>query len=313
MLNSMKRVLLVSPYPYTQTNRGMDIMTLAFEQSGWETHHLVFPNVFYTVKKKAQFPTSVIEHKAGKTHIPYVDSVMKKLPSFIFRWLVQRHQAKVRNIEWEKFDAVVLESGKPLFLLDLIREKTRLIYRQSDSVRIFLGKNPDYVQLEEDTIEASNHTLVVKERFKHEIEKKHHEKITVIRNGFSVPKNYSIQSPYRKNTKNAVYIGIAPLDEKGLKIICKSSPDVDFHIFGTGLRRFSGFHGQPANLYNHGYANASEYLPYLSHADIYILPFKRTERMVDSVDSEVNKAVPKETYIQCAEVHPVRFVSASLK
>ena len=34
--------------------------------------------------------------------------------------------------------------------------------------------------------------------------------------------------------------------------------------------------------------------------------------MVDSVDSVVNKAVPKETYIQCAEVHPVRFVSASL-
>ena len=30
----MKKVLLISPYPYTKTSRGMDVLTECFEESG---------------------------------------------------------------------------------------------------------------------------------------------------------------------------------------------------------------------------------------------------------------------------------------
>ncbi|MCG8453865.1 MAG: glycosyltransferase [Spirochaetales bacterium] len=301
----MKRVLLVSPYPYTPTNRGMDLLTLAFENAGWETHHLIFPNVFYTVKKKKTFQTQVVELKAKKTLIPYVDSLMKRLPSWVFQWILQHHKKAVRHINFAQYDAVVLESGKPLFLQDLIPAGCQKIYRQSDSVRLVLGKNPDYIALEDKMIAQSDHVLVVKERFRDSIPQVHQDKVHLIINGFSFPANHDYPNPYPPGSKNAIYVGLTDLDAECILETCKKNPDITFHFFGAGLKRIKRqIKGLP-NLMNHGFTSMAEHLPYLTHATLYVFPFQRNELMsLVGLTSKFYMAMRCQLPIVCYRMEP---------
>ena len=305
MMGFMKRVLLVSPYPYTPTNRGMDLLTLAFENAGWETHHLIFPNVFYTVKKKKTFQTQVVELKAKKTLIPYVDSLMKRLPSWVFQWILQHHKKAVRHINFAQYDAVVLESGKPLFLQDLIPAGCQKIYRQSDSVRLVLGKNPDYIALEDKMIAQSDHVLVVKERFRDSIPQVHQDKVHLIINGFFFPANHDYPNPYPPGSKNAIYVGLTDLDAECILETCKKNPDITFHFFGAGLKRIKRqIKGLP-NLMNHGFTSMAEHLPYLTHATLYVFPFQRNELMsLVGLTSKFYMAMRCQLPIVCYRMEP---------
>lgn len=277
-MTSKKRVLLISPLPFTLTNRGMDLFTHAFEESGWETHHLQFPNVFYSLQKTALFTTQVIELKARKILIPYVDSIMKKIPGFVFRWIVKNHQRSVSFIDWHQYDVVVLESGKPLFLLDLIPKSTCLVYRQSDSVREILGKKPDYIALEDRIIRYGHHLVVVKKRFGKLIPKEYQSKVRVIQNGFSIWKTDEAKNPYEEGSVNAVYAGLIDLDWACVQKMCHSNPDIQFHFFGNGLKRIPRFRIRKIkNLVDHGFVPTSFYMPYVIYANLYTFPFNRNE------------------------------------
>ena len=48
--DSKQRVLLVSSYPFSQTSRGMDVLTEAFEREGWNVDHLNFREHFIRLK-----------------------------------------------------------------------------------------------------------------------------------------------------------------------------------------------------------------------------------------------------------------------
>ncbi len=95
----MKKVLLVSSYPFSKTGRGMDVLTECFEESGWETTHLTFPNVFYTVKKTERFETKVNEVISKKAFFPYVDSAMSWFPRYIFKLMILYQQYKACMID----------------------------------------------------------------------------------------------------------------------------------------------------------------------------------------------------------------------
>ena len=167
----MKKVLLVSAYPYSKTSRGMDVLTECFEELNWDTSHLTFPKVFYTVKKSKRFDTSVKEFISNTALVPYVDSVMYWFPKPLFDIMVQYQRHKASFIDFGAYDCIVLESGKPLFLLDLIPDSTKIIYRQSDSVRYVLGRNKHYIGLEDLVLKRAEKIIVVKERFKNLLDK----------------------------------------------------------------------------------------------------------------------------------------------
>ena len=275
----MKSVLLVTPYPYTLSTRGMDLLTRAFESSGWDTQHVQFPRVFYSLEKRTFFPTTVKEKKSYTVWIPYIDALMKKLPQWIFRWILRNHRRSVNNIDWNSYDLIVLESGKPLFLLDLVGERTTLVYRQSDPVGLFLGENPQYIRLENEIYEKSAYILTPKDRFRDLTPAEHRHKVSVIPNGIHIPKGVELKNPFPPGSVNAVYVGLAPLDVDTIEVVSNGNPNVTFHLFGTGVRGVSAIRlKRKKNVVIHGFVSSRIFIPYLAHATMYVFPFRRSER-----------------------------------
>lgn len=272
----MKKVILVSPYPYTNTGRGMDVLTSTFDEAeGWEVSHLTFPKVFYTVGKKSGFSKTVKELSGKQVLFPYFDRLMYWFPLFLFNWIKRHNNRSARHIRWEKYDYVVIESGKPLFLLEEIPYSVKIIYRQSDSVKRILGKNRYYQQLEDQVFERASQILVVKELEKQLIPQMFEYKVRVIRNGFSLPEQKNLPSPYNGPGPHAVYVGLTPLDVKTLIVILRKVHDLKIHIFGSCLRPWDVLMLKTFNnIHYYGFQPQEVYVPYLQYADLAIYPFK---------------------------------------
>ena len=276
----MKKVLLVSPYPYSKTSRGIDVLTECFEDLGWETSHLTFPNVFYTVSKSNSSHTNVKEIISNKAFIPYVDGLMWWFPKPLFRIMQYYQSSKSRFVDFSVYDYVFLESGKPLFLLNIIPENTKIIYRQSDSVRYILGKNKYYIALEDTVFEKADKIIVVKERFKKILDDNIQMKTSVIRNGYSFESNFEIRNPYMINSKNAIYVGLTKLDVNTLKNLCQKIPDLNIHVFGACLTKMDLWKLKGMdNFYFHGFQPKEKYLGYIKYANAAIFPFKNWDGM----------------------------------
>ncbi len=276
----MKKVLLVSPYPYSKTGRGMDVLTECFEEEKWETSHLKFPNVFYSVDKTDKFDTDVIEYSSKKALVPYVDGFMKWFPKWMFNLMVKYQRAKASFIDFSSYDYIVLESGKPLFLLDLIPSSVKIIYRQSDSVRHVLGKNRYYIGLEDRVYKLAHKIIVVKDRFKNLLDEDIRTKVEVIKNGYAFPQNIELVNPYKVGSKNAIYVGLTKLDRPTLEKICLVNKNMDVHIFGNciapwNLKKLNKIE----NFYYHGFEPRDIYLSHIKFADVAIFPFKPWDAM----------------------------------
>ena len=276
----MKKVLLISPFPYSKTSRGMDVLTECFEELQWDTNHLIFPNVFYTVKKSTPFNTTVKEFITKKSFFPYVDSVMKSFPNLLFDLMLLYQRQKASFLNFSEYDYIILESGKPLFLLGLIPNTTKIVYRQSDSVRYVLGKNKYYIGLEDEVLQRAEKIIVVKDRFKEILDKKFQEKAQIIRNGYTIPENLNLINPYTVNSLNAIYVGLTKLDVNTLSIICSKIPHLNVHIFGACLTRLDQWRLRNIkNIFYYGFQPKEIYLPYIKYANVAIFPFKDWDGM----------------------------------
>lgn len=278
--NRMKKVLLVSPFPYSKTSRGMDVLTGCFDDLNWDTTHLTFPNVFYTVINNEPFNSGVHAIISRRAAIPYIDSIMRWFPKAFFHIMQIYQSSKARFIDFEQFDYIVLESGKPLFLLDLIPDTSKIIYRQSDSVRYILGKNKYYIGLEDKVFERAEKIIVVKERFKNSLAKNIQEKVWVIRNGYTIPKDLKLENPYEPMSVNAIYVGLTKLDVNTLNSICLRNPHLNVHIFGPCLTNMDLWKLKHiSNFHFYGFQAKEIYLPYIKFADVAIFPFKQWDGM----------------------------------
>jgi hypothetical protein len=123
-MSENRKVLLVSSYPYSLSSRGMDVLTNCFEEESWSVDHLTFPRMFITPSVSTPKNTQVNCILAKKTFFPYIDRIMFWIPAFAFNIIKRMNNHKAIGIDFSKYDYIVLESGKPLFLMDLIPEKT---------------------------------------------------------------------------------------------------------------------------------------------------------------------------------------------
>jgi hypothetical protein len=271
----MKKVLLVSAYPYNQTSRGMDVLTECFDEAGWDTSHLTFPKVFYTINKESEFESRVQEYTAKPALFPYIDGLMYWFPKKFFNAMTIYQALKADAIHFDEFDHIVLESGKPLFLLNIIPTDKKIIYRQSDSVRFVLGRNRYYIALEDTVLERAEKIIVVKDRFKDILPEEFQAKTTVIRNGYTIPKDLNLKNPYPANSQNAIYVGLTKLDVPTLKHISVTLPQLNLHIFGDCLSKIDLWQVRHlSNIFYHGFQPKEKYLPYIKFASLAIFPFK---------------------------------------
>jgi hypothetical protein len=274
------KVLLVSPYPYSPSSRGMDVMTACFEKEGWETDHLVFPKVFYTLPVKPLPDSTVRLLESRKARIPWVDRFMHPLPRWVFD-MIRRHNAVTTSgIDLAGYDVIVLESGKPLFLLDRIPPGVTIVYRQSDSVQLVLAKNRWYRQLELDVWQRADHVIHKREIYRSMMPEELRHKAVVIENGMAVPERISDHTPFREGSINAVYTGLHALDYPTVRLLVKSFPGINFHCVGPCLSqrevsRLSHFR----NFRFYRFLPPAEYMPMLKFADLAFFPFVRSEAM----------------------------------
>lgn len=275
---SKMHALVVSGIPWGQSNRGIDILTETLLDKGFRVDHMVFP-VYKNIKRvsgdKAKGEIYRVKPNqifAGKTYLPYDEDTMYFLPSIAMRIIHNAHLKSVNMIDFKKYNLIVLESGKPVMLVDLTPHNTILIYRQSDPVWM-LYRNKYLLKYEEKTIERADLVLVVRQIFKNYIPKKFYKKTLVWVNGFSIPDNFLDVNPYKSGTKNGVYLGFSPLDYKTVKKISEDHKDCQFHIIGTEPSKLFGKKiRRLKNVHFYGYLRPYEYIRYIKYADFSFMP-----------------------------------------
>lgn len=275
-----RKVLLVSPYTYSLTSRGMDVLTNCFDEEGWRVDHLTFPRMYISPNVSPPADTSVNCIYADKTFFPYIDRLMYWFPKVLFDLVKFINNNKAKKVDFSQYDLIVLESGKPLFLMDIIPENIPLVYRLSDSVRYVLGKNKHYQNLENTIFERSQKMIFKKKIYKTFLQAHQQKKVSVIENGMAIPENLDPKPSFPINTLNAVYVGLHQLDYPTLKGLLIDRDDCHFHIIGPCLLKsqvkrleaFSNFHYFP-------FLSKEKYMPMLRDASIAIFPFKRSDKM----------------------------------
>ena len=262
----------------------MDVLTQAFEIEGWDVHHLTFPRVFYTPDIKAPPDKGIRCIQPPRARVPYVDRYMWWLPRRIFEAIRKHNVRTLRGaVDFKKYDIIVLESGKPLFLLPEIHKagiSDRLVYRQSDSVRLVLGRGKWYRDLEDRAFQVSSRIILKKKLYEDFIPEKFRTNAVTVENGMALPDETDAGAPFTPGSQNAVYVGLHALDAETLQKLLSDFPDVIFHIIGPCLRshqkrRLKRF----TNFKFTRFLPKEEYMPMLRHADLAIFPFVQTENM----------------------------------
>ncbi|OQY37883.1 MAG: hypothetical protein B6229_07330 [Spirochaetaceae bacterium 4572_7] len=277
---SSKNVLLVSPYPYSISSRGMDVLTKSFDDEGWNVTHLTFPKAFYTPKVTKPENSKVNTIEARNSIFPYIDRIMFWFPKLLFDIVKWFNNRTVKNIDFSQYDYIVLESGKALFLMDLIPENVPIIYRLSDSVQLVLGKNKYYKELENIIFERSFKMIFKKEVYKNFLNDIEKNKTTVIENGMVIPKEIHSGNTYPDGSINAVYVGLHQLDFLTVSSLVRECSNCDFHIIGPCLsKKQVGKLEINKNFHYYPFLSKEEYMPLVKDATLAIFPFRRTESM----------------------------------
>jgi hypothetical protein len=275
----MKKVLIVSSTPYSNSNRGIDIICNAYKEKGYIVDHYTFPT-----RKRPSKIDNVEENELGinqlysqKNTIGYYEKLMWFLPELVTKLFI-KEELKSNTVDFNAYSTVVLESGKPLMLAALIPNNVDIIYRQSDPVKLFLSRNRYFWELENHVMKRAKTIFIVRDMFRKYISKDYLYKTITVVNGFNVSKEdpkITKNDIFPTDSKNAVYLGFTPLDFDTIDYLCFNHTDVNFNIIGSclsnkelnRLKRYSNFK-------YHGVLPSSSYLPLIKYSDIGIMPFK---------------------------------------
>jgi len=259
----------------------MDVLTESFEREGWDVDHLNFPRAFYTPKIPPPTGTRVRCLQPSITWLPYIDRFMWWIPHILFeivRLINIRSLGRIANLS--SYDYVVLESGKPLLLLPEISGTVKIIYRQSDSVNLVLGRGRWYRELENAAFRISSLIILKKDIYKDYVPKDCRKRTVVVENGMALPDELPAGNPFRSGSLNAIYVGLHPLDMRTLLLLLKRLRNVDFHIIGPCLNAFQRWILRffPNFLYAK-FLPRETYMPMLKHSSVAVFPFLRTKKM----------------------------------
>ena len=109
------------------------------------THLMVGINSLKKFKKKRRLNISNFKQIYSKKSIFSYVGIMGKIFPNIFLKMIKKYQEKlVSNIKFKNFDLIVLETGKPLFIIDKIPLNIPIILRMSDPIEFSFNSNKEY-------------------------------------------------------------------------------------------------------------------------------------------------------------------------
>lgn len=274
------RVAVISTIPFTYSNRGDDILTQALMRMGCEVTHIACASDAY-LKDFGNFltPEDMKQVVLPLNRFGYIDKLMWWMPRSAGRIAIRR---SIRGIKFDfnSFDAIVIGSGKPTFLLPLLPDHATVVYRQSDPMSMmFRGKCAH--EMEKELILRADAILCVRKMGAglplYGIGEK---KATIIENGFDIPEVVPAGDDLlaRPGRKTAVYVGYTPVDEDLVSALSSGVPEIDFHLIGSCLSK-RGQHAlkQCNNVIYHGTMKPDDFLPIVARADIGIVPYAEGE------------------------------------
>jgi len=282
----MKKFLVISSRDYSNSNRGMDILIDALLKYD-NVDMINFFNIFYKLFNK-NFNIGPVKFKINdnvlsKTSpislgIPYINRVFSWVPNTIFNLLKYQTKNTYPKINFNNYENIILESGKPVFLIESIPNNSKLIYRQSDPIELILSKNKNYIELEHKVLEKADLILTVNNNIMNFYKNNYphfYKKMILWKNGFQIPKINENTNPYKsyKDKKNAVFMGLFNIDKKLINFIANQNPDIIFHIIGP-YNRLNLKWNQPNNVKYHGYMKPQNYISYIKHADFAFIPYQ---------------------------------------
>jgi len=269
----------------------MDILIEALLRNGKHVELFVFPNLLHRKMRirpkesKERVLNGILEIKYPVTFYPYYhEKYMNNWRGILFDFVRATSCLSITRREFANVEVVVLESGYPVLLANKVPENIPVIYRQSDPVELVISQNKRFASIERELIARSHITIVVKKNILDYYQSRYpdlHRKMILSVNGFNIPDMYrndsNVPNPYEKGTKNAVYLGYAPLDFETLEEYGCGINGIDYHIIGDCMNKKQiqtlSIHN---NLHFYGNLPPEKYLPYIKHADLALVPYKRT-------------------------------------
>jgi hypothetical protein len=261
------RILIVSSFEYSITNRGIDIMT----QCLLNNNHIVDHMVFFTRIKKQNKNIAL-----NLRQIYFYDRFRlyrKKFryfwPGFLIRLYFDLLVKKQEDYDFTNYDLVILESGYPVYLASVITAP--IIYRQADPVEggAFASNRRYFKNLEYNIINKSLITSSALE--KQFFPKNYLHKYSFWHSGYIPPEIM----PTAIKKRLFVYIGLSPPDFSLIKSIAINYPDYQFQLIGPFKNRLH----LPNVIYS-GYLSRNEFEKILSEASLFIMPLTRTNRLI---------------------------------
>jgi hypothetical protein len=275
----MQKVLVISSTPYSNSNRGIDILCNAYVKKGYTVDHCVFPASFFRSKRNRvrEDGDGINQIVTRRRVLGYYERYMHSLPENLIRWFVNM-ATKFQNLNFDQYSVVVIESGKPIMLIDRIpRDNINIVYRQSDPMKL-LSDNKYMWELEKKVCERASLIYIVRESLKEYIPVEYHPKVVTVVNGFNVENEepLTLKSDVLSNyDKHAVYLGYTPIDFKTVDYLCEMHKDVFFNIIGDCLKKSEiNKLRRHSNFKYYGPLSSKKYLPIIKFSDYGIMPFK---------------------------------------
>lgn len=253
------RILIVSGKEYSESNRGIDIIT-GFLSKQHEIEHLFF----YTRKKTNDrlIKKNLTQKFFTDREKIYRDKFKYFLPGFIITFIFKK-MIRCSNFDFGNYDYIILESGYPVFI-GLFVDRP-IIYRQSDPIEIAFNTNRKYFKKVEEivlkksvSVSSALNPMFYPANFK--------DKIFFWKSGYLSPK---IQKQYIKK-KQIVYMGGVPVDYFLIKKIAKLFLDYTFIIIGNHKDKI---HLQ--NVMFTGYLNFKDYYQIILESECFFFPIAK--------------------------------------
>lgn len=255
------KILVVSDREYKKTTRGIDIITnLLAEKEHNVDHMLFFRRKNIPAKKVSKNITQLYFYDFLRI---YRDKMRRVMPAFLLKLYFCYIIKNQKNIDFDKYDYVVLESGYATYLALVIKNK--IIFRQSDPPEITFNSNRQfYRDLELLTIKKSVFvSSALKEIFYPD---EYAKKFTYCHSGF-IPIE---QDDSAIADKAFVFMGGGEIDFRLIKKIAKKFSNYKFHIIGDFKTKI-----KEPNIIMHGYLEYAEYQKIVLSSLICIIPFTK--------------------------------------
>ena len=271
MQKKMKKILIVSIVPYSHTNRGIDTITSYFIEKGWKVSHLVFGvNSLKRSMKTEKIKIDKFQQLFSKlSYFSYLGIMGKYFPDFLLKYIIRKTNETAKYIDFNEFNLIILETGKPLFLLNIIPKNIPLVIRVSDPIEYSFGNRRKlFEKLEKEAIERASLTLIAHEKLR-KFYKKEFTNTILWKTGFDETR---IIKQDVKNNDSIVYMGNTGVDYELLKYLAIKNKEIKFYIIGNHKKK-----KLEKNIIFLGYLDSTKYVELINKSKCFFMPFNDYE------------------------------------